>query len=110
MKLMLAAASIAAIVATATPATAQTGWNFYQRCGTGAEAGFFNRGYCHDYLSGFYDAMAASHQICANVPPNDTQIVMVVQDYLRSHAAVLQNAPYHVMIHNAVLSAWGCRH
>ena len=57
MKLVVAAA---AAFLLASPVQAQSEWNFYQRCQTGIEAGSLNRTYCHDYLLGFYDALAAT--------------------------------------------------
>jgi hypothetical protein len=108
MKFTLASAAIAGMIATIAPACAQTGMDFYNQCGTGAEAGFFNRPYCHGYLSGFYSALAATSQLCPQSTPNETQVVMVVQDWLRTHAATL-DAPAYFMIRNAILHAWGCR-
>jgi len=106
-KLILTA--IAAIFSFSAQAQAQTGWDFYQRCGTGAEAGFLNRDFCHAYVAGFYDALAATGRVCTSVPPNDTQLVMVVQNWLRGHAAVLNQHPAHFMIRNAIMSSWGCQ-
>lgn len=109
MQLTLASAAIAAMIAITIPAHAnESGMDFYNQCGTGAEAGFFNRPFCHGYLSGFYSALAATNQVCPRSIPTDTQVVMVVQNWLRSHAANL-GAPAHLMIRNAILNAWGCR-
>jgi hypothetical protein len=113
MKLAIAAATFAANLLIASPALAfnGSGMGFYNQCGTGAEAGFFNRPFCHGYLSGFYDALAATGKVCApgGVAPDDTQVVMVVQNWLRTYAANLQTRSADVMIRNAILNAWGCR-
>ena len=112
MKIAIASAAFAAGLLIASPALAfnGSGMGFYNQCGTGAEAGFFNQPFCHGYLSGFYDALAATGKICApgGVAPNDTQVVMVVQNWLRAYAANLQIRPANVMIRNAILKAWGC--
>jgi hypothetical protein len=110
---ILACAALAAAVTFASPTMAfnENGMGFYDQCGTGAEAGFFNRPFCHGYLSGFYDALAATGKVCppGGVGPNDTQVVMVVQDWLRKFAANLNIRPANVMVRNAILNAWGCR-
>lgn len=108
MKRTLTLAAIAATVALASPANAQSGWNFYQRCGTALTAGFLDRPYCHDYLSGFYDALAATGAICTPYAPNDTQLVVAVQNWMRNRPGYL-NSPYHLMIRDALLASWGCR-
>lgn len=108
MRTVLAAAALLGTLALSAPASAESGMQFYNQCGTGAEAGFFNRPYCHGYLTGFFDAMSATGTICHGPDINDTQIVMVVQNWLRFHAADLQH-PAHLMIRNAMLNAWPCR-
>ncbi|HTT82793.1 MAG TPA: Rap1a/Tai family immunity protein [Rhizomicrobium sp.] len=112
MKSAVAFAALAAGFLFTSPALAydESGMGFYNSCGTGAEAGFFNRPFCHGYLSGFYDALAATGKVCpqGGIAPNDTQIVMVVQNWMRTYAANLNSRPAHIMIRNAILNAWGC--
>ena len=109
MKLTLVVAAIAgALTIFASSASAETGMQFYNQCGTGVTGGFLNRPFCHGYVMGFFDALSATGAICHGPGVEDTQIMIVVQDWLRSHAANLQY-PAHVMIRNAMVNAWPCR-
>ena len=112
MNLAIATAALAVSLTIASPAFAfnGSGMRFYNQCGTGAEAGFFNQPFCHGYVGGFYDALAATGQLCLarGAAPSDTQVVMVVQNWLRTYAANLQVRPANIMIRNAILNAWGC--
>ena len=93
---------------TLTGATrADSGMDFYRMCGTGLTAGFLNRDYCHGYLWGIAVGLHESRQICMQPGTTDTQVVMVVQDWLRAHPQNL-NRPANYMIRNALVAAWPC--
>ena len=108
MKRLLSAAALVSAVAFCTPASAANALQFYDSCGTDVEAGFVNRPYCHAYLEGFFDAMSATSQICPSSDVNVSQIVIVVQYWLRSHSTTLKY-PAHVIIRNAMINEWPCR-
>lgn len=96
--------------AACAPSHAQTrnGMAFYNQCGTAFGAGFANRSFCHNYLSGFAAALQSTGQICMQRGTTDVQIVMVVQNWLRSRPQNLGN-PANIMIRNALLDAWPCQ-
>jgi hypothetical protein len=114
MRNVLAVIAIAgsAILASSSSSSAfvGSGFDFYRKCGTGFEAGFAHREFCHAYLQGFYDALGAERRVCSPGagPVVDTQVVMVVQSWLRAHANNMGNVPADVMIRNALVSAWPC--
>ncbi|MGO8713784.1 MAG: Rap1a/Tai family immunity protein [Rhizomicrobium sp.] len=107
----LAGVIAAAVTCTALPqdafALTESGMQFYNQCGTGFGAGFANRAFCHNYILGFADGLGSVGRICPGPGTTDTQIVIVVQNWLRSHARNL-NAPASLMVRNALLNAWPC--
>jgi hypothetical protein len=108
MQNLIAAIALGGLLASRGPAFAidQTGAQFYDRCGKAAAAGV--NAYCHDYLTGFYDALSEQGEMCPHTPPTDAEIVSVAQTWLRDHPANLgKKASY--MIRNALENAWGCR-
>jgi len=110
--LSIALACGLAITAASTfprAANAQSGTMLNQRCGNAWTAGFVNRGYCHSYITGLVNELAASRSaICLPPVVTDTQLVMIVQAYMRDHPAQL-NATANAIIARAVASVYPCR-
>jgi hypothetical protein len=109
MKLMLAAASIAAIIATAAPASAQgvsTGMGFYESCRT-TQPNKILPFVCKTYIAGFAGGLSYGHAICIPNRVSPDQLQLVVRDWMRSHPARLNEAPER-MIQAALVDAWPC--
>jgi general secretion pathway protein G len=104
------ALAIAAAGASTSPASAQTAMDFYSRCGNGMTAGVLNRGYCHSYVTGLVNGLVAggSGLVCLPAGVTDTQLVMVVQNYMRSHPERL-NQSATAVIGQAVTGAFPCQ-
>jgi general secretion pathway protein G len=84
--------------------------DYFSKCGNGMKAGVLNRGYCHSYVTGLVNGIIASGSglICLPGGVNDTQLVMVVQTYMRNHPEEL-NQSATAAIGQAVTSAFPCR-
>jgi hypothetical protein len=108
MKFALASILIAASFIAAAPATAYTGMEFSDECGAGMRGQLLNDPFCHAYLLGFYDALAASGEMCPRKRPTDARIAGAVQNWLRFRGNHQTN-PMGYMIRNALTHAWGCR-
>ncbi|HTT82385.1 MAG TPA: Rap1a/Tai family immunity protein [Rhizomicrobium sp.] len=108
MKFAPACCLIVASFALAAPASAYTGMEFSQQCGNGPPRALLDSPFCHGFLLGFYDALAASGQMCPRKRPTDRQIATTVQNWLRFRAGHPGN-PTGYMIRNALVHAWGCR-
>lgn len=103
MKLTLATAAIAAMVALTVPAHAQQqmdGMDFNNQC----EAGISNP-FCYGYVTGFFYALEADGKLCPSGVPDNRQMVMVVGRWLRSH----NSGPPKFNVRDALVNAWGCR-
>ncbi len=113
MKLMLAAASIAAIVATVTPASAETALDWQTEC----HSAWANRnasptnaalmGACMAYTAGVADALVTTGRLC--MPPNVSlqQIRIMVHDYTQQHPERL-NMSMAAIIKYALVPVWPC--
>jgi hypothetical protein len=103
------ALAFAAACTLTPPAHAQTAMNFYKKCGNGMTAGFLNRGYCHSYVTGLVNGIVASRVglICLPRGVSDTQLVMIVQAYMRAHPERL-NISANGIIEQAVTTAFPC--
>jgi hypothetical protein len=106
MRLTLASAAIATVLAATFPAHAQPGMNlqgmdFSNQC----DPGFSNRAFCYGYVTGFFYALEANGQLCPAGTPDNAQMVRVVEKYLRWHNV---GAPKN-NIRTALLNEWGCR-
>jgi Rap1a immunity proteins len=99
--------SVALLAMAVSGASADTGNDLYQKCGNGFTAGFLNRGECHGYITGVANGLASTHAICFGPGVTDTQVVMVVQEYMKAHPELLnQNATS--IIGQALTSAFPC--
>ena len=107
MKFVVVSTLIAAFLVGASPADAYTGMEFSQQCGNGPSVVFLDSPFCHGFLLGFYDSLAASGEMCPHKRPTDSQIARVVQNWLRFHGNRAAN-PTGYMIRNALVHAWGC--
>ncbi len=103
---LLGALLVAGLTA-ATPVRAQTAMNFYSQCSNGMTAGVLNRGYCHSYMTRLVNGLIASGSVCLPAGVTDTQLVMIVQNYMRSHPE-RPNQSATVVIGQAVPGAFPC--
>jgi hypothetical protein len=102
MRLTLASAAIAGIIAMTIPAYAQEqGWDFSNQC----DPGFSNRAFCYGYVTGFFYSLESNGQLCPRGVPDNAQMVAVVEKYLHWHNA----GPPKFNIRAALLDEWGCR-
>lgn len=101
------AIAAALFLSAGAPASAATGMDLFNTCGTGFKAGFLNRDGCHGYILGMMNGLAAAREIC--VPPGtvDTQGVMVVQAFMREHPERLSEEE-NQMVTEALERAWPC--
>jgi general secretion pathway protein G len=107
----LGLACVLAIGASTLPkaASAQSAMTFYQQCGNGWTAGILHRGYCHSYVTGLVNGLAArGGLICLPQGVTDTQLVMIVQAYMRSHPGQL-NRSANAVIAESVTLTYPCR-
>jgi len=106
----LLGALLVAGLPAATPARAQTAMDYYSQCSNGMTAGVLNRGYCHSYVTGLVNGLIASGSglICLPQGVTDTQLVMIVQNFMRSHPERL-NQSATAVIGQAVTRAFPCR-
>jgi general secretion pathway protein G len=87
----------------AVSASAQTAMDFYNKCGNGFTAGLLNRDFCHSYVTGLVNGVAASgHLICLPRGVSDKQLVMIAQDYMRRHPEELSDSENAVIVRSVV--------